>query len=88
MNTENFKGMSVKEQNVTYGGWAWLVALVPLLTQSIVTIVGAIKTLQSSDASIETTSNGHVKAKWGTTKTTKETKKTAKHEVKRTFYAY
>ena len=48
-----FKKMEVQKQENYYGGWAWLVALTPLLLQSVVTTVASIKSIFSDKGSIK-----------------------------------
>ena len=50
---EGFKKMDTKKQESYYGGWAWLVALTPLLLQSVVTTVASIKSIFSDKGSIK-----------------------------------
>ena len=61
MKTKDFKKMSLEKQEDNYGGWAWLVAAIPLLVQSIFTAISSFKMIESSKGSVKY--NG-VDAKW------------------------
>ncbi|MCK5945945.1 MAG: hypothetical protein KAG04_01600 [Mycoplasmataceae bacterium] len=89
MNTNDFVKLNSEEKNETYGGWAWLIALVPLMIQAIVTTVAAIKTLVShGDGSIKTSATGAVEAHWSD-KSGKAKKGSAKAAPKSVvYYAY
>ena len=50
---QGFNKMSIKRQETEYGGWAWLVAMVPLLIQSIMTGVSSYKMLTSKKGSVK-----------------------------------
>ena len=51
MELKGFEKMSTHQQEQSYGGWAWLVALVPIMIQSIMTAVTAYKLLTSDNGS-------------------------------------
>ncbi|MCK5807292.1 MAG: hypothetical protein KAG91_02775 [Mycoplasmataceae bacterium] len=50
---QGFNKMSVKRQEQEYGGWAWLIAMVPLLLQTIMTGVSSYKMLTSKKGSVK-----------------------------------
>ena len=92
MNTEGFTKMNKEAQDQTYGGWAWLIALVPMLIQSIVTTVAAIKTLTTDGkGSIKTSSTGSVEAHWDDgpdSKTASKRTAATKGPTNTVYYAY
>ena len=91
MNTEGFTKMNKEARDQTYGGWAWLIALVPMLIQSIVTTVAAIKTLTTDGkGSIKTSSTGSVEAHWDDAPDSKTGAKKAstKGSTNTVYYAY
>ncbi len=53
MQINGFTKLSQDEKEQTYGGWAWLVAMLPLLMQSVVTTVASIKSIFSEKGSIK-----------------------------------
>ena len=88
MNTNGFVKLNKEEKNETYGGWAWLIALVPLLIQAVITTVASIKTLTSDgNGSIKTSATGAVEAHWSddSGKSSNKSKATPKSVV---YYAY
>ena len=79
---EGFKKMSVKRQEEEYGGWAWLVAIVPLLIQSIMAGVSSYKMLTSKKGSVKFQGGD---AKWDDSSTRKAT---TQKNSKKIFYDF
>lgn len=78
MKTEWTKLSQHKQENI-YGGWAWLVALMPFLIQSVTTAVSSIKMLQTDNGAIKY--NG-MQAEWSTNKASSD-----RGKIKEYFYA-
>lgn len=82
---EGFQKMSNQKKETYYGGWAWLVALTPLLLQSVVTTVASIKSIFSSKGSIKVKD---ISATWDDRATTTSTKITKEAPQTINYFAY
>ncbi|MCK5866791.1 MAG: hypothetical protein KAG14_00165 [Mycoplasmataceae bacterium] len=79
---QGFKKMPIERQEIEYGGWAWLVAMVPLLIQSIMTGVSSYKMLTSKKGSVKFSG---ADAKWDDSSGRKAS---AKKTSKKIFYDF
>lgn len=80
MKIEGFKKLSNEQKENSYGGWAWLVAAIPLLLETIMTAVSSYKMLSSDKGSVK---YDGADAKWESKGSEKSTAK-----VQHTFYAF
>ncbi len=81
MKTTGFRKLETKELEQTYGGWQWLIALIPMVIQAVTTAVIAIKSLSVTDGSIKTKD---LEAKWSAPKEPKGRSETKQY----IYYAY
>ncbi|WKX02329.1 hypothetical protein [Candidatus Mycoplasma mahonii] len=84
MQIQGFTKLSQEEQETTYGGWAWLVAMIPMLVQTTVTAVASFKSIFSDKGSIK---GENIQAAWDNKpSSTTSSKKTGTTNV--SYYAY
>ena len=80
MKTRDFKKLSIREQEETYGGWAWLATAAPLFLQAVMTAITSYKLL--------TTDKGGVKYKGMDTKWEEQKEKHSSSSSSRSHYVY
>ena len=85
MQLNGFTKLTTKEKEETYGGWAWLIAFIPLLVQTIVTATASFKSIFSDKGSIK---GKDVSAQWDNSHGTSKSSSTGKQTVHVSYYAY
>lgn len=85
MQIQGFTKMSVKEKEETYGGWAWLIAMIPMLVQTVITATASFKSIFSEKGTIK---GKDVAATWDNTHGASSTKAGKQQQIHVSYYAY